>query len=129
MRFATNKKRMVAAALAAALTLALAGCAAKPETVDPAPFLTVEFTGMSGEGTAEWNFDSEGFAAACGEGVKDAAGLAACVDGSLDKTEGLSTATRSPSSGTATPTRRSKSTTPSSLPATQPSRWRAWTSG
>ena len=90
MRFATNKKRMAAAALAAALTLALAGCAAKPETVDPAPFLTVEFTGMSGEGTAEWNFDSEGFAAACGDGVKDAAGLAACVDGSLDKTEGLS---------------------------------------
>lgn len=86
MRFATNKKRMAAAALA----LALAGCAAKPGTVDPAPFLTVEFTGMSGEGTAEWNFDSEGFAAACGEGVKDAAGLAACVDGSLDKTEGLS---------------------------------------
>lgn len=121
MRFATNKKRMAAVALAAALALALAGCAAKPGTVDPAPFLTVEFTGMSGEGTAEWNFDSEG--------VKDAAGLAACGDGSLDKTEGLSTATRSPSSGTATPTRRSKSTTPSSLPATQPSRWRAWTSG
>lgn len=90
MGFATGKKRMAPAALAAVLALALAGCGAKPVTVDPAPYLSVEFSGMSGEGTASWNFDSEGFAAACGEDVKDAAGLAACVDGSLDKAEGLS---------------------------------------
>ncbi len=90
MGFATGKKRMAPAALAAVLALALAGCGAKPVTVDPAPYLSVEFSGMSGEGTASWNFDSEGFAAACGEDVKDAEGLAACVDGSLDKAEGLS---------------------------------------
>ena len=90
MGFATGKKRMASAALAAVLALALAGCGAKPVTVDPTPYLSVEFSGMSGEGTASWNFDSEGFAAACGEDVKDAAGLAACVDGSLDKAEGLS---------------------------------------
>lgn len=90
MGFATGKKRMAPAALAAVLALALAGCGAKPVTVDPMPYLSVEFSGMSGEGTASWNFDSEGFAAACGEDVKDAAGLAACVDGSLDKAEGLS---------------------------------------
>lgn len=90
MGFATSKKRMAPAALAAVLALALAGCGAKPVTVDPAPYLSVEFSGMSGEGTASWNFDSEGFAAACGDGVEDAAGLAACVDGSLDKAEGLS---------------------------------------
>ncbi|WP_418442323.1 hypothetical protein [Candidatus Allofournierella excrementavium] len=90
MGFATGKKRMAPAALAAVLALALAGCGAKPVTVDPAPYLSVEFSGMSGEGTASWNFDSEGFAAACGEDVKDAADLAACVDGSLDKAEGLS---------------------------------------
>lgn len=90
MGFATGKKRMAPAALAAVLALALAGCGAKPVTVDPAPYLSVEFSGMSGEGAASWNFDSEGFAAACGEDVKDAAGLAACVDGSLDKAEGLS---------------------------------------
>ena len=90
MGFATGKKRMAPAALAAVLALALAGCGAKPVTVDPAPYLSVEFSGMSGEGAASWNFDSEGYAAACGEDVKDAAGLAACVDGSLDKAEGLS---------------------------------------
>ena len=90
MGFATGKKRMAPAALAAVLALALAGCGAKPVTVDPTPYLSVEFSGMSGEGAASWNFDSEGFAAACGEDVKDAAGLAACVDGSLDKAEGLS---------------------------------------
>lgn len=90
MGFATGKKRMAPAALAAVLALAVAGCGAKPVTVDPAPYLSVEFSGMSGEGAASWNFDSEGFAAACGEDVKDAAGLAACVDGSLDKAEGLS---------------------------------------
>lgn len=90
MRFATGKKQRIAAALAAALALALAGCAAKPVAVDPAPCLSVTFAGMSGEGTASWSFDSEGFAAACGEDVKDAAGLAACVNGSLDKAEGLS---------------------------------------
>lgn len=90
MGFATGKKRMAPAALAAVLALALAGCGAKPVTVDPAPYLSVEFSGMSGEGTASWNFDSEGFAAACGDGVEDAAGLAACVDGSMDKAEGLS---------------------------------------
>lgn len=90
MGFATGKKRMAPAALAAVLALALAGCGAKPVTVDPAPYLSVEFSGMSGEGIASWNFDSEGFAAACGDGVEDAAGLAACVDGSLDKAEGLS---------------------------------------
>lgn len=90
MGFATGKKRMAPAALAAVLALALAGCGAKPVTVDPAPYLSVEFSGMSGEGTASWNFASEGFAAACGDGVEDAAGLAACVDGSLDKAEGLS---------------------------------------
>lgn len=90
MGFATGKKRMAPAALAAVLALALAGCGAKPVTVDPAPYLSVEFSGMSGEGAASWNFDSEGFAAACGDGVEDAAGLAACVDGSLDKAEGLS---------------------------------------
>ena len=90
MGFATGKKRMALAALAAVLALAVAGCGAKPVTVDPTPYLSVEFSGMSGEGTASWNFDSEGFAAACGEDVKDAAGLAACVDGSLDKAEGLS---------------------------------------
>ena len=90
MGFATGKKRMAPAALAAVLALALAGCGAKPVTVDPAPYLSVEFSGMSGEGTASWSFDSEGFAAACGDGVEDAAGLAACVDGSLDKAEGLS---------------------------------------
>lgn len=82
--------RLRAAALALALTLALAGCGAKPVEVDPTPYLTVEFTGMSGEGTASWKFDGDGFAAACGDGVKDAAGLAACVDGSLDTAEGLS---------------------------------------
>lgn len=90
MGFATGKKRMAPAALAAVLALAVAGCGAKPVTVDPAPYLSVEFSGISGEGTASWNFDSEGFAAACGEDVKDAAGLAACVDGSLDKAESLS---------------------------------------
>lgn len=90
MGFATGKKRMAPAALAAVLALALAGCGAKPVTVDPTPYLSVEFSGMSGEGAASWNFDSEGFAAACGEDAKDAAGLAACVDGSLDKAEGLS---------------------------------------
>lgn len=90
MGFATGKKRMAPAALAAVLALALAGCGAKPVTVDPAPYLSVEFSGMSGEGTASWSFDSEGFAAACGDGVEDAAGLVACVDGSLDKAEGLS---------------------------------------
>lgn len=90
MGFATGKKRMVPAALAVVLALAVAGCGAKPVTVDPTPYLSVEFSGMSGEGTASWNFDSEGFAAACGDGVEDAAGLAACVDGSLDKAEGLS---------------------------------------
>ena len=90
MGFAMGKKRMAPAALAAVLALALAGCGAKPVTVDPAPYLSVEFSGMSGEGAASWNFDSEGFAAACGDGVEDAAGLAACVDGSLDKAEGLS---------------------------------------
>ena len=90
MGFATGKKRMAPAALAAVLALAVAGCGAKPVTVDPTPYLSVEFSGMSGEGTASWNFDSEGFAAACGDGVEDAAGLAACVDGSLDKAEGLS---------------------------------------
>ena len=79
-----------AAALTLALTLALAGCGAKPAEVDPTPYLSVEFAGMSGEGTASWKFDGDGFAAACGDGVKDAAGLAACVDGSLDVTEGLS---------------------------------------
>ena len=90
MGFVTGKKRMAPAALAAVLALAVAGCGAKPVTVDPAPYLSVEFSGMSGEGAASWNFDSEGFAAACGDGVEDAAGLAACVDGSLDKAEGLS---------------------------------------
>lgn len=90
MGFATGKKRMAPAALAAVLALALAGCGAKPVKVDPTPYLSVEFSGMSGEGAASWNFDSEGFAAACGDGVEDAAGLAACVDGSLDKAEGLS---------------------------------------
>lgn len=90
MGFATSKKRMAPAALAAVLALAVAGCGAKPVTVDPTPYLSVEFSGMSGEGTASWSFDSEGFAAACGDGVEDAAGLAACVDGSLDKAEGLS---------------------------------------
>lgn len=79
-----------AAALALALSLALAGCGAKPVEADPTPYLTVEFTGMSGEGVASWKFDSDGFAAACGEGVEDAAGLADCVDGSLDAAEGLS---------------------------------------
>lgn len=78
-----------AAALALGLTLALAGCGAKPVEVDPAPYLTVEFAGMSGEGTASWEFDGDGFAASCGDGVKDAAGLAVCVDGSLDKAQGL----------------------------------------
>ena len=90
MGFVTGKKRMAPAALAAVLALALAGCGAKPVTVDPTPYLSVEFSGMSGEGAASWSFDSEGFAAACGDGVEDAAGLAACVDGSLDKAEGLS---------------------------------------
>ena len=90
MGFAMGKKRMAPAALAAVLALALAGCGAKPVTVDPTPYLSVEFSGMSGEGTASWSFDSEGFAAACGDGVEDAAGLAACVDGSLDKAEDLS---------------------------------------
>lgn len=90
MGFATGKKRMAPAALAAVLALAVAGCGAKPVTVDPAPYLSVEFSDMSGEGAASWNFDSEGFASACGDGVEDAAGLAACVDGSLDKAEGLS---------------------------------------
>ena len=90
MFFAMGKKRAAAAVLAVVFALALAGCAAKPVPVDPTPYLSVEFSGMSGEGTAAWNFDSEGFTAACGEDVKDAAGLAACVDGSLDKAEGLS---------------------------------------
>lgn len=90
MFFAMGKKRAAAAVLAVVFALALAGCAAKPVPVDPTPYLSVEFSGMSGEGTAAWSFDSEGFAAACGEDVKDAAGLAACVDGSLDKAEGLS---------------------------------------
>lgn len=65
MGFATGKKRMapaaLAAVLAAVLALALAGCGAKPVTVDPTPYLSVEFSGMSGEGTASWSFDSEGF--------------------------------------------------------------------
>lgn len=90
MFFAMGKKRAAAAVLAVVFALALAGCAAKPVPVDPTPYLSVELSGMSGEGTAAWSFDSEGFAAACGEDVKDAAGLAACVDGSLDKAEGLS---------------------------------------
>lgn len=90
MFFAMGKKRAAAAVLAVVFALALAGCAAKPVPVDPTPYLSVKFSGMSGEGTAAWNFDSEGFTAACGEDVKDAAGLAACVDGSLDKAEGLS---------------------------------------
>ncbi len=90
MFFAMGKKRAAAAVLAVVFALALTGCAAKPVPVDPTPYLSVEFSGMSGEGTAAWSFDSEGFAAACGEDVKDAAGLAACVDGSLDKAEGLS---------------------------------------
>lgn len=90
MFFAMGKKRAAAAVLAVVFALALAGCAAKPVPVDPTPYLSVEFSGMSGEGTAAWNFDSEGFAAACSEDVKDATGLAACVDGSLDKAEGLS---------------------------------------
>ena len=90
MFFAMGKKRAAAAVLAVVFALALTGCAAKPVPVDPTPYLSVEFSGMSGEGTAAWNFDSEGFTAACGEDVKDAAGLAACVDGSLDKAEGLS---------------------------------------
>ena len=88
-----GKKRsggLRAAALALGLALALAGCGSKPVEVDPTPCLTVEFAGMSGEGTASWSFDGDGFAAACGDGVKDAAGLAACVNGSLDKAEGLS---------------------------------------
>ncbi|MCI6958924.1 MAG: hypothetical protein MR743_03550 [Oscillospiraceae bacterium] len=46
MGFATGKKRMAPAALA------VAGCGAKPVTVDPTPYLSVEFSGMSGEGTA-----------------------------------------------------------------------------
>lgn len=79
-----------AAALALALALVMTGCGAKPVEVDPTPYLTVEFAGMSGEGTASWTFDGDGFAASCGDGVKDAAGLAACVNGSLDKAEGLS---------------------------------------
>ena len=78
------------AALALALALALVGCGAKPVEVDPTAYLAVEFAGMSGEGTASWGFDGDGFAAACDDGVKDATGLAACVDGSLDVTEGLS---------------------------------------
>lgn len=90
MFFAMGKKRAAAAVLAVVFALALAGCTAKPVPVDPTPYLSVELSGMSGEGTAAWSFDSEGFAAACGEDVKDAAGLAACVDGSLDKAEGLS---------------------------------------
>lgn len=76
--------------LALVLTFALSGCGAKPVAVDPAPYLAVEFAGMSGEGTASWTFDGGGFSAACGDGVKDAAGLAACVDGSLDVAAGLS---------------------------------------
>ena len=48
MGFATGKKRMAPAALAAVLALALAGCGAKPVTVDPTPYLSVEFSGMSG---------------------------------------------------------------------------------
>ena len=36
MGFATGKKRMAPAALAAVLALAVAGCGAKPVTVDPA---------------------------------------------------------------------------------------------
>ena len=79
-----------AAMLLLALALVLTGCGAKPEEVDPTPYLKVEFSGMSGEGTASWSFDGEGFAAACGDGVEDASGLAACVDGSLDPTQGLS---------------------------------------
>ena len=79
-----------AAVLLLALALVLTGCGAKPEEVDPTPYLKVEFSGMSGEGTASWSFDGEGFAAACGDGVEDASGLAACVDGSLDPTQGLS---------------------------------------
>lgn len=90
MFFAMGKKRAAAAVLAVVFALALAGCTAKPVPVDPTPYLSVELSGMSGEGTAAWSFDSEGFAAACGEDVKDAAGLAACVDGSLDRAEGLS---------------------------------------
>ena len=83
-----NKLRAVGLALA--LTLALAGCSAKPVKVDPTAYLTVEFAGMSGEGTASWKFDSDSFVAACDDSVKDAEGLAACVDGSLDVAEGLS---------------------------------------
>ena len=79
-----------AAALTLALPLVLTGCGTKPVEVDPTAYLTVEFAGMSGEGTASWTFDSDGFAAACDDGVKDVAGLAACVDGSLDVAEGLS---------------------------------------
>ena len=82
--------KLVPTALALTLALALTGCGTKPVEVDPTPYLTVEFSGMSGEGTASWSFDGDGFAASCGDGVKDAAGLAACVDGSLDVTEGLS---------------------------------------
>lgn len=83
-----NKLRAVGLALA--LTLALAGCSAKPVKVDPTAYLTVEFAGMSGEGTASWKFDSDSFAAACDDSVKDAEGLASCVDGSFDMAEGLS---------------------------------------
>lgn len=83
-----NKLRAVGLALA--LTLALAGCSAKPVKVDPTAYLTVEFAGISGEGTASWKFDSDSFAAACDDSVKDAEGLASCVDGSFDMAEGLS---------------------------------------
>ena len=79
-----------AAVLALTLPLVLTGCGAKPVEVDPTSYLTVEFAGMSGEGTASWKFDGDGFATACDDGVKDAMGLVACVDGSLDTTEGLS---------------------------------------
>lgn len=84
-------KRPAAAALAAALALAFAGCAAEPVSVDPAPYLTVEFSGMSGEGAASWSFDADGFAAAYGEQVENAAALAeSCIGGSLEPAEGLS---------------------------------------
>lgn len=45
-----NKLRVLGLVLA--LTLVLAGCSTKPAEVDPTAYLTVEFVGMSGEGTA-----------------------------------------------------------------------------
>ena len=76
--------------LVLALTLALTGCSAKPVELDPTAYLTVDFSGVSGKGTASWKFDSDGFVVACDDSVKDAGGLAVCVDGSLDVAEWLS---------------------------------------